>query len=246
MTSILTKMRPEITAGGFARDDGGVSLYQRVNALLRPDMTVLDLGCGRGEIFLGLPKDSYRAVLAKIQGKVAKVIGIDVDKAALLHPHLDECHIVEKTSPLPLPNASVDVVICDWVLEHVDDPPGFVSELRRVLKPGGWFCARTPNRWGYVGLGACVIPNAAHQSLLKILTPLRDEEDMFPTVYKLNTLKDIRLYFQTDKWNNFSFMQGQTPNYFGNSSLLFRLIEFYQNVVPNILQTNIMVFIQKK
>lgn len=246
MTSIMTKLRPEIKAGGFARDDGVVSFYQRVNALLRSDMTVLDLGCGRGEIFLCAKDSYYRAELAKIQGKVAKVIGIDVDKAALLHPHLDECHVVEISSPLPLPNASVDVVISDWVLEHVDDPPGFVSELRRVLKPGGWFCARTPNRWGYVGLGARVIPNAAHQSLLKILRPQRDEEDVFPTVYKLNTLKDIRLHFQTDKWNNYSFMQGSTPNYFGNSYLLFRIIELYQNVVPNILQTNIMVFIQKK
>jgi SAM-dependent methyltransferase len=245
MTSIMTKLRPEIAAGGFARDDGIVSFYQRVNALLRSEMTVLDLGCGRGEIFQWA-NDSYRSELAKIQGKVAKVIGIDVDKAALHHPHLDECHVVEINDPLPLQNASVDVVISDWVLEHVDDPPGFISELRRVLKPEGWFCARTPNRRGYVGLGARIIPNVAHQSLLRILMPQRNELDVFPTVYKLNTLKHIKLYFETDKWDNYSFTQGSTPKYFGNSYLLFRIIELYQNIVPNILKTDIMIFIQKK
>jgi SAM-dependent methyltransferase len=245
MWSVLAKFRPEIMAGGFAHDDGLVSLYQRVHALLRSDMTVLDLGCGRGEIFHQQQQD-YRASIARIQGKVAKIVGVDVDKGVFDHPHLDERHLIDKNKPLPLLDTSVDIVISDWVLEHIDDPAQFVLELKRVLKPGGWFCARTPNRWGYAGLAARALPNAAHSRVLKILMPSRSEQDVFPTRYKLNTLRDIKKFFLPDTWNNFSFLQNTTPKYFGRSAFIFSLIDIYQRVAPKYFQTNLMVFIQKK
>jgi len=47
---------------------------------------------------------------------------------------------------LPLPNKSFEVVFCCDVLEHVRDLPLVISEISRVLKPGGIFIYDTINR----------------------------------------------------------------------------------------------------
>ncbi|WP_333689108.1 hypothetical protein [Methylococcus capsulatus] len=46
--AILAAWFPEVGAGGYTALDGTVEFYGRVQALLRPDMTVLDFGAGRG------------------------------------------------------------------------------------------------------------------------------------------------------------------------------------------------------
>lgn len=38
---------------------------------------------------------------------------------------------------IPLPDCSVDVILCTWVLEHVRDPEGVLKEFRRILKDEG-------------------------------------------------------------------------------------------------------------
>lgn len=45
----------------------------------------------------------------------------------------------ERAETLPLDDASVDAVVCTLVLCSVDDPARVVSEIRRVLRPGGRF-----------------------------------------------------------------------------------------------------------
>jgi 2-polyprenyl-6-hydroxyphenyl methylase/3-demethylubiquinone-9 3-methyltransferase len=47
---------------------------------------------------------------------------------------------------VPLPDTSFDVVFCCDVLEHVQDLPKVISEISRVLKPGGVFLYDTFNR----------------------------------------------------------------------------------------------------
>ena len=70
-----------------------------------------------------------------------------------------------------------------------------MAEIERILKPGGWFCARTPNKWGYISLGANLIPNSLHVRFLKFLQPDRQEEDVFPTRYRMNTIAALKTHF---------------------------------------------------
>lgn len=245
MVNVLQEMRPECAAGIFARDDGGVAFYTRVNSLLKPEMVLIDLGAGRGTVFHSGHFGFYEK-LAKFQGKVKHVIGLDVDEAISDHPFLDERHVIAADGVLPVPYNSADIIVSDWVFEHVQNPEPFARELSRVLKPGGWLCARTPNRWGYVGIGARVVPNRLHTRILRHLSPSRHDVDVFPVVYRLNTKRDIQKYFPQNTWVNYSYFSNPTPKYFGPSRFLFKLFEIYQNVAPHALKTDLIVVLKKR
>lgn len=45
---------------------------------------------------------------------------------------------------IPLENNRFEVVFCNHVMEHVDDPVRCMSELHRVMKPGGWAIMQVP------------------------------------------------------------------------------------------------------
>ena len=45
---------------------------------------------------------------------------------------------------IPFEDNSVDVIFCNHVLEHVDDDMKALSEMRRVLRPGGWAILQVP------------------------------------------------------------------------------------------------------
>lgn len=45
---------------------------------------------------------------------------------------------------IPFPEASFDVVMCNHVLEHVEDDKKVLKEFYRVLKPGGWAILQSP------------------------------------------------------------------------------------------------------
>ena len=45
---------------------------------------------------------------------------------------------------IPFEESTFDVIFCNHVLEHVDDDKKALSELKRVLKPGGWAILQVP------------------------------------------------------------------------------------------------------
>jgi arsenite methyltransferase len=103
---------------------------------IAPGATVLDLGCGAGTDLL---------VAAQMTGPAGRVIGIDMTPAmlrraresaqamALANVELHESLI----ETLPLPDASVDVVISNGVIDLVPDKDAVFAEIDRVLRAGG-------------------------------------------------------------------------------------------------------------
>ncbi|HEY2658423.1 MAG TPA: hypothetical protein VGI79_01790 [Caulobacteraceae bacterium] len=121
------------------------------------------------------------------------------------------------------------------------------AEIARVLKPGGWFCAWTPNKWGYVGIGARLIPNGLHARLLKIVQPNnRTPKDMFSTRYRMNTKGAIGRLFPRDRFENFSFGFNAQPSYNLGNILVARLWLIYMALTPEPLAQTLFVFLRKR
>lgn len=81
--------------------------------------------------------------------------------------------------------ASFDMVIADFVLEHIVTPAFASAELRHILKPGARTCARTPNKHCPVSLAPRVIYNSQHSCLLRWVQPGGRAVDVFPAVFGL-------------------------------------------------------------
>jgi len=236
---------PERLVGGFSRADSTWLFYSYVNALLTPQSVVLDLGAGRGELGQSMP-DGFIRNLAILKGRVARVVGVDVDPVVTKNPFLDEAAVIAPGGALPFPDAAFDVIYSDWVLEHVDDPAPFVRELERVLKPGGWFCGRTPNKLGLVALGARLVPNRLHTRVLGVIEPGRQAIDVFPTRYRLNTLAAVRRHFPAERWRSCSFRYAGEIVYFARSRLLFQLSTLLSRATPPAFHPHLLVFMQKR
>ena len=180
---------PEAAFGGFTNVDGTIRFYMRVNALVQPSSVALDIGCGRGA-YADDPVP-FRRQLRILRGKCQRVIGIDVDQAARENPFVDEFRPLTDER-WPIEDASIDLCLSDYVLEHVQQPETFFAECARVLKPGGHLCIRTVNKCGYVALAARCIPNRFHAGLLARTQTDRLAADVFPTWYRCNTPRMVR------------------------------------------------------
>lgn len=100
----------------------------------------LDVGCASGLI-------SYR--MAEGCGHV---VGLDPDQSALSRaPRRNNLtYTWGDALYLPFRTASLDLVVCAQVYEHVLDPARLFAEIRRVLRPDGLCFFSGPNRWAIV------------------------------------------------------------------------------------------------
>jgi ubiquinone/menaquinone biosynthesis C-methylase UbiE len=110
------------------------------DARLRPGMKVLDLGSGTG----------YPALLAaQTVGSFGKVIGLDLAEqmVAAAERKAKRLGLTNVTfrqgdvTRLPFEDGSFDAVTSRFCLMFLPDVPAAVSEIVRVLKPGGWLAA---------------------------------------------------------------------------------------------------------
>lgn len=227
--------------GGFTDNDGTIDFYLRINSLLSKDSLVVDFGAGRGAWFEE-DKCETRKSLRLLKGKVKKVIAVDIDKAVLKNKASDEQILLNEVTT-NLKKNSIDLIISDYVLEHIDNPKIFSKYIGELLKPGGWFCARTPHKYSYVAIFGSLFGNKINQLLLRFLQPNRKEEDIFPTRYKLNTLSDIRKNFKD--YENWTFIYKTDPAYFFGNKKIYILQKFIFSIMPRFFSGNLMIFVKK-
>ncbi len=123
---------PEATVQSFA----GVA-NPHVLGRIDEGATVLDLGCGAGTDLL---------IAAEMVGPEGHVIGVDLTPGMLklAMASAREMGVADRVElheslieSLPLPDAEVDIVISNGVIDLVPDKDAVFAEIDRVLKPGG-------------------------------------------------------------------------------------------------------------
>jgi SAM-dependent methyltransferase len=241
----LARLYPEVDAGGFTRHDGFIEFYTRVNALLGPDSEVLDFGAGRG-LWATEPLPDLHKQLRAFHERVARVCGVDVDPVVLENPALASAEVIEPGAVLPFADESFDLVLADYVLEHVaeEDAATVAAEVLRVLRPGGWFAARTPNKWGVIGLGARAVPNRMHTRVLSRLQPGRKAQDVFPVRYSMNTRRRLTRFFPPPH-RLVVYGHASEPTYFGSAVPAWRAAQLVDRLTPPALAPTLMVFVRK-
>lgn len=242
---IMADWFPEVGAGGFTSLDGTIEFYTRINALLTPEMTVLDFGAGRGAALTD-GDCNYKKQLMTLRGKVTKVIACDVDDAVLSNPGADETIVISPHQPLPFADSAFDLIVSDFVFEHIADPARVSGELRRILKPGGWLCARTPNQYCLISLATRLIHNSKHPRILSRVQPERQSMDVFPTVFKLNSKRAITTWFPFDAFDHFTYRYEAEPSYFFNNRAVFALMLLINWLMPPVMKSGLFVFLRKK
>jgi 2-polyprenyl-3-methyl-5-hydroxy-6-metoxy-1,4-benzoquinol methylase len=113
----------------LSRGTSAAAIYEMVAAVLvqrNTGGTLLDVGCGNGELW-PFARDRF-----------ARFAGADVLKYDGF-PAEGEFHAVDlETGRVPLPDGFADVVAAVETIEHLENPRAFARELTRLAKPGGW------------------------------------------------------------------------------------------------------------
>ena len=128
--SLLRRRRRRAQALGsatFLIDRAAADLAERLSAVLRRFTLAVDLGS---------PTDAVRCELA---ARVDTLIAVDA-AAEDVRDHAGP-KLVADEEALPFADASLDLVVSVLALQSVNDLPGTLVQVRRALKPDGYFLA---------------------------------------------------------------------------------------------------------
>lgn len=104
------------------------AIYQQLN--LQKGMTIADIGSGSGYLLEGLAKRQLNLIAIDQSPQMIERV---IEK--LSDPSLRT--LVGTSENLPVPDNSVDFVIANMYLHHVERPYEAIVEMVRILKPGG-------------------------------------------------------------------------------------------------------------
>ena len=194
---------------------------EKIMSHLNENFEILDLGAGAGIVSQ-----------MNFKGIVFRVCGVDPDERVLVNPCLDDGRVAFGEE-VPYPDEQFDLIFADNVLEHLPRPEEVFEEIYRLLRPGGVFLAKTPNKCHYMPVIARLTPHRFHIWINKWRG--REGEDVFPTRYQANTIFSIGKFSHSAGLNvsQIDFIEGR-PEYLRMSFVTYIPGLLYERLVNSL------------
>ena len=123
--------------------------------------------------------------------------GVDIDPVVEKNDTLTEAWVIEDDRH-PCEDEQYDACVSNYVLERPSQPDAHFHEIRRILKPGGGYVFRTPNRFHYVSMVAAWSLHFFHRLVAHRLRALDDDtRDPYPALHRLNTRSSAKKHAET-------------------------------------------------
>jgi len=218
----------ELAAGKEQRGNLQTNLEFLVRTnLLKPNYKILEIGCGIGSVVYELSRQGY------------DIAGIDISNKAIAYgreKYQDIQLDVQPAEALGYEDESFDVVLSFDLFEHIAKIDRHVSEVSRVLRPGGYYLFQTPNKHSNV-----IFETLYHKSL-----KWRRAHPSLHTPKQLRRrLSEHGFEIQFVKMNPVNeFTLNKLRKKIGPLSNIFKHINFRR--LPLSMQTNLYVAAQKK
>lgn len=219
--------------------DGTTQFHALCRANIARGARICEIGAG--------PSNQTSRFLATI----GEVHGVDIDDAVLGNDALASAHVVTDDR-FPFDDESMDACVSDYVIEHVEHPDRHLREVFRILKRGGAYIFRAPNRYHYVSLVARYTPHWFHELVSNKLRNLpEDAHEPYPTFHRLNSRRQV-----VDAANRCGFSVAELtliekePSYGMSNKALFLLFMAYERVVNSTealagMRANILAVLRK-
>lgn len=196
-----------------------LTIYRDViNQATTAETRILDMGCGHGDF------------LKPVYDKTPHTYGVDPDKDALDKNTLIKNKVVGIVENLPFESNFFDLVVSEFVLEHLNNPDKAFREIYRVLKPGGRVVFLTPNVWNYNVWIIRMIPNSFHDFFTRKLYD-RQEGDTYPVRYKINSVKKIAKTLEPIGFKKSQVILNGDPSYISFNRPLFALGRLFEKIL---------------
>ena len=216
-----------IKSGKINRGNLKVNLdFLEETGLINANTKVLELGCGSGGLASVLDEKGVSIIASDIAQTA-------IDHAQKQHPDID--FRVHSGDKLPYDDQSFDIVMSFDVLEHLPNVDQHLSEVRRVLKPDGYYLLQTPNK----------LSNAIFETLkCRSMTWKKYHPSLHSYGQLRRRLNRHDFSFRCVKMNTMNEFAVNKIKRIGLPGWLFTWIDFRH--MPFRLQTNFYVIAQKE
>lgn len=167
-----------------------------VDNLVNEQTAWIDIG-GGSAVF-----PSNQRLSELLSARCGKLVGVDPSPNIHANPYVHEraqCLIEDYSS-----EQQFDLATFRMVAEHIQNPERVIATLHKLLKPGGMVVIYTPSCRSISALAASLTPHWLHQRVANVLWKA-EENDVFPTAYKMNTRNQLRKLFAAGRFNEVDF-----------------------------------------
>jgi len=157
----------------------------------------LDVGCG-WQLF-----PSNRRLADVLSSRCRSLTGVDPDESIRRNKWVHE--FIQRRLEEVDTDRRFDLISLRMVAEHIEDPEASVAKLSELTRDGVRVVIYTPSKWAPVSLIAAATPMWFHHAAKRALQGIAPE-DVFPTVYKMNTRKALNRIFGSHGFVEESFL----------------------------------------